>query len=825
VEGPFWPQAFLNGPETPALIDMESKRPHRLAFHFAAALILSTQAWFAGAQLAGTPGNDNLMIVQDGKTTASVVLAADAGEMEKTAAADLLKYVEIMSGAKLPLVTLAPGAKLPDGKAIVIGKAALAADTSLKSALDRAAKKNPFTHADAIVLRRTGSRMYVAGNNDPSNYSAVSKLLQEWGCHWYLPTEFGEVVPEHRTLSIGALDYAYGPPFEIRSYWLSWLGDDSGKVEFQRRNFASTASLPVAGHALGRYTKKLIPAGGVAYNVPLSEDTTATEVAANIEQDYAKGVPGISLAIEDGIYASNSKSDAELQAGIYDKYMLAPANTDAMLTLYNKVAKTLRAQYPASPTRLGGLAYSNVTLPPQRVTEVQPNIVMWLAPIDIDPNHGMDDPNSPPRQEYKAMMYRWAQVLGGRLAIYDYDQGQLVWRDLPNPSHYAFAEDVKHYRRAGILGISTESRGATATTFLNLYFRLQLMWNPDADVDAMLAEFYPKFYGPAAAPMANYWNALFAAWKNTISTEHEYMVAPVIYTPQLIETLKTNLEIAQAAIAPLHGKANPTRNEKLYLERMRFTTLSFEVIDNYLAMVRAGAGDVDYKSAAAAGDRALAAREQLTAMNPTFTTYKKIGERGPAWLPGEVQQMRAHQALTDGTEGKLIAKLPLEWAFRRDPHDTGLASGWAYTRADLTAWKATGKALSVQSRKDWPGAWEMLRTDIYAQGQGIRHADGQSFTGHYWYQTELDMKANQTSGHPHLVFPGLFGECWLYVNGELVAHRAVEEPWWATDYKFEWKVDLTGKVKPGKNLVTLRGKNPHHFGGMFRRPFVYQPAS
>jgi hypothetical protein len=62
----------------------------------------------------------------------------------------------------------------------------------------------------------------------------------------------------------------------------------------------------------------------------------------------------------------------------------------------------------------------------------------------------------------------------------------LVWRDLPNPSHQAFAFAVKHYARAGILGIGTESRGATATTFLNLFLRGQLMWNPDADVPALL---------------------------------------------------------------------------------------------------------------------------------------------------------------------------------------------------------------------------------------------------------------------------------------------------------------------------------------------------
>lgn len=793
----------------------------RLVFAAASTWLLASQTLFANAQVAGIPGKDDLLIAADGRASASIVLSADAGEMEKVAADDLLKYVEMMTGARLTLVTLRSDQRLPDGPTIVLGKAALVADGTILAALALAAKKNPLTHADAILLRRDGNRVYLAGNNDRAHYFAASKLLQEWGCRWYMPTTFGEVVPEHRTLSVGNLEYVHGSPFEIRNYWLSWNADKTGQLDFQRRNFSSTATLPGQGHALGKYTKNLIPPGQTAFNVRLSEDNTASEVAAQVEAEYARGVPGISLAIEDGIYTSDSKSDHELQAGLFDKYMLAPSNTDPVVTLYNKVAKILRAKYPGSPTKIGGLAYANVTLPPQRVTKAEPNVVMWLAPIDIDPNHGMDDPNSPAREEYRQMMYRWAQVLDGRLAIYDYDQGQLVWRDLPNPSHHAFAEDVRHYRKAGILGVSTESRGATATTFLNLYFRLQLLWNPEADVGAMLADFYPKFYGPAAVPMASYWNAIFAAWKDTVATEHEYLVAPAIYTPELISALRASLNSAQAAIEPLRQKLHLTRNEKLYLERMRFTALSFEVIDNYLAMVRLGAGQVEYKAAATAGERALAAREHLTEMSPTFTTYKKIGEKGPSWFPGEVQQMRDLGSLTDGVKGSLITKLPLEWAFRRDPHDSGLARGWAYTKADLSVWNRIGKTLSIEARKDYPNAWELLRTDIYAQGQGIRHPDRQSFTGHYWYQTEIELNASQTFGAPHLMFPGLFNESWLYVNGELVAHRPFPEVWWLADYRFEWDINLTGKLKPGANLITLRGKNPHHYGGMFRRPFLY----
>lgn len=753
---------------------------------------------------AGALAQDMLQVVQEGRPLATVYVLANAGKSERAAADDLVKYVERMSGARLPLMLVPQGALAPTGPALLVGQVALAEEPSLSGRLAAAAKKNPVVNADAIVLRRRGDRVYLAGNNDRAHYFAVSRLLQDWGCRWYLPTEFGEVVPEHRSLGVGALDYAYGPPFEIRSYWLSWLGDGSGKDEFQLRNFANATRLPVFAHALGALTKKLVPPGQSALNVPLADPATAAEVTRLIEPRYSQGVPGISLAIEDGLYRNDSSWDVPLQARIVDKYMLTLSNTDAMVTLYNNVGRALREKYPASPTKIGGLAYSNVTLPPQRVTDIEPNVLMWLAPIDIDPNHGMDDPRSPARQEYKGMMDRWAQLLKGRLAIYDYDQAQLTWRDLPNPSQHVFAQDVKHYRDAGILGINTESRGATATTFLNLFFRLQLMWNPDADVDALLAEFYPGFYGPAAAPMARYWNAIFDAWRDTIVTEHEYFVAPAIYTPALVQRLATELAAGQAAIAPLKTKATPTRNEQLYLERMRFTELSFAVLRNYMAMVHAAATEGDYAKAAGFGDQALAAREQLTAMNPTFTTYKKMGEKGPAWMPGEVQQMRELAALVDGTKGTLVKRTPLRWSFRPDPHDTGLARGWAYMPAGAE--------------------WQALDTDLYLQAQGVLLPDAQSFIGYWWYQTQLELDPRQADGNLHLMFPGLFNESWLYVNGTLVAHRPVKEPWWRTDYRFEWDVDLTKQLKPGKNLVTLRGFNPHHFGGMFRRPFLYRTA-
>jgi hypothetical protein len=782
----------------------------------ASLILIMALAGPASGQVAGRSGEDDLVIAAGGKTTAAVVVAPNAGPWEKHAATDLAKYVGLMAGAAPKVIDTADGAAAAlqgDAPLFIVGRAALQAQADLKDGLAKVAKPNPLLRADAVVLRRDKNRVYLAGTNDDSHYYAVAALLRMWGCRWFVPGEFGECVPRHARLAVGALGHAHGSPFEVRRYWLSWLGDTTGKDEFMRRNFFNDVFVP-NGHALAEYTKELIPKGKTMFNVPIAEDRTAKHVAAKVLPTFAKG-QDFSLGLEDGVYESESAEDKKLIGLQYDKYFLTPSYTDAFMVLYNKVAEQLVKAAPESKARIGFLIYSNITLPPVRDVAAAKPLVGYLAPIDIDPVHGMDDPRSAPRREYRAMLEKWSKVMQGRLVIYDYDQSMLVWRDLPNPSHQAFRRDVKHYQRVGILGVDTESRGATATTLTNLYLRGQLLWDPAADTDALLAEFYQRFYGPAAKPMADYWNTVFKAWEDTLVTEHEYFVAPAVYAPELVAKLGRSLKEAEGAAKGA---------DKSITDRMRFTRLGHEVLATYMAMVRAAATDVDYKAAVAAGERGLAAREKLTEMNPTFTTYKKIGENGYAWWPGEVQQYRELLPFTDGTKGTLVAKLPLVWNFRRDPKDVGVKEGWAKQVPDLKAWNALPQPVSVADRTKNAGNWEQLRSDLYAQAQGVVTEDFQSYTGHAWYQTDVALTAEQAAGKVHLRFPGLFNECWLYINGEQVAHRPFKGVWWMNDYRFEWDADLAGKLKAGKNSVVLRINNPHHFGGMFRRAFLYRPA-
>ncbi|MFT5258935.1 MAG: hypothetical protein ACI9J2_000878 [Saprospiraceae bacterium] len=189
-----------------------------------------------------------------------------------------------------------------------------------------------------------------------------------------------------------------------------------------------------------------------------------------------------------------------------------------------------------------------------------------------------------------------------------------------------------------------------------------------------MAAFYKNFYGPAAEPMADYWNAIFKAWEETVSTEHEYFLFQAVYSKGLISRLSEKLRQPKAIIAQLKKTEVLTRNQKQVIDRLKFTRLSYDIISAYDQMVTATATEVDYIRAVEAGKKGLSARENLTAMNGIFTTYSKYPERGYAWCPCEVKQYQELIPFIDGTKGELLTKLPLIWNFRRDVGNKGLSN-------------------------------------------------------------------------------------------------------------------------------------------------------
>ncbi|MBN9414661.1 MAG: DUF4838 domain-containing protein [Candidatus Eremiobacteraeota bacterium] len=703
--------------------------------------------------------------MENGQARAYVLVRADAGEWEKRAAQDLSATVAKMTGATLPVVH-----QKQAGIPIVVGQLAA---TRLAPRLQAVAKKNWVLRADAIALECSSEGIYLAGSNDDSHYFAAAELMRRWGCRWYLPTDFGECLPHQTTLAQGPLNYAYAPPFEVRGYWISWNGDTTGYPEFAHRNFMNCERVP-SGHAIGPYVEQISKKLG---KFEVSSPAAATAMADLVAADYAAG-KSFSLSMEDASVASTSDQDKDLAGRLRDKYFGTEVLSDAYLTFYNRVCEQLVKRYPKSAARIGFLAYINLTLPPQRQITAKEPLVAYLAAIDTDPNHPFSDPRWSWRQDYLGALRGWTRAMQGRVVIYDYDQSMLVWRDLPNPSHQVLQAEIKEYARLGILGFGTESRNALATTFLNLYFRGQLYWNPNLDVASELKEFYPRFFGPAAVPMESYWSAIYRSWSQTHVTEHEFFVIPAIYPRELVERLGEDLARTRGV------------QEQPYRARLDFVQRSWGILDGYTRML-SEVSQGNYGAAVKAGEEALAVREQLTASGGIFTTYKNFPETGPAFWPGEVELLRKLATFVR----KRIRQSPVLWDYRPDPDDHGIWQDWAGQQA---------------------GPWTPVRTDLYLQAQLP-----ETRPGFGWFRWNVTLKAEELAGL-RLYFPGLLSESWLYVNGKLVEHRPQKELWWLNDYAFSWDAPLQG-LHPGVNSLVVRTRVPLHLAGMFRPPFLYIP--
>ena len=154
--------------------------------------------------------------------------------------------------------------------------------------------------------------------------------------------------------------------------------------------------------------------------------------------------------------------------------------------------------------------------------------------------------------------------------------------------------------------------------------------------------------------------------------------------------------------------------------------------------------------------------------HPTGFRLGIIKDWNTHWIVPKAKQYRELAPYVDGTKGKLIARLPIEWALRRDVDDSGVAKGFSGTAdIDLTYWNKHKDSQTPDNRRLYPAEWEMIRPNLYAQAQGIRAPDRQSYTGTLWYRTEVELTAEEAAG-AHIRFPGIFNESYAYINGEQI---------------------------------------------------------
>src|SRR5699024_4493255 len=132
-----------------------------------------------------------LTLADHGKTQYTIVVAEDAIAAEKTAARQLQKYLQQVTGAAFAIKSAKDVDADADAPWILIG-----AGRQVK-------KRLPDQNWDAlgtegIVIKTVGKDLILAGGRPRGTLYAVFQFLEDIGCRFWTPTEFD--IPHKPTL-------------------------------------------------------------------------------------------------------------------------------------------------------------------------------------------------------------------------------------------------------------------------------------------------------------------------------------------------------------------------------------------------------------------------------------------------------------------------------------------------------------------------------------------------------------------------------------------------------------------------------------------------
>jgi len=731
-------------------------------------------------------------LVQDGRPTAVVALPTEPDEYEQLAFDDLKDHVEKMSGAELESITV-------DAKDVDAAIARAKADGRVPIFLGRNVRRRLAKHLPddavrgAFVLHVDRDAVMIAGVEEGTYYGVI-ELLEQLGCRWFTPGELGTVIPERKTIEVRRQVTRQGPSFPSR--WFQMPNRDWQKrMRCGGPVFPGAHGIPSPRVKVNKTTGEIEPAqyaelfalvdGKRTPRQHCVSNPKLIEYAAKqvIERRKAGKGPVIGMGPNDGSGFCECESCRALDAGDFDPFSNEPAVTDRYIWFFNQVLERVEDEYP--DTKLGFYIYHSYMRPPRRV-KPDPRIMGALAPIALDRVHGFSNPVAP-EKSYARWLYReWGKVLPEL-----YDRG--YWSNLAGPGFpfiivHRLRDEIPACHDLGVKGWRVETFPNYGPQFPSMYVAGKLMWNHQAEVDALLADCFEKFFGPAAEPMGKYITLMDAALRDGDYCTGSAWDIPHFYPAPLRADARALLDEGKRLAA----------GQGLYEERVKMITQTFDMLEAFCAMMDARVR-VDFPEAKAHLDKLDAVAGELMAYEPVpmlsagrFSTYVNYMRR--FFRPCTEQ---GYARVTGGN--RLVAAAEDEWQFQIDPPGVG---------EDIGLWRPeiTG------------GNWQTIKTSSSSwSNQGLRY-----YKGLAWYRQTVEVPQQFAGKRVFLWCGGVDESAKVWLNGRVlgISHGAAFYP---------FELDATDAIRPGENVIVVCVSNQRvnelGTGGIVAPVLLYAPAA
>ena len=411
---------------------------------------------------------------------------------------------------------------------------------------------------------------------------AVHDFLRRLGVRWFMPGPLGEVVPKLDSIRLSAVDLTVRPDFALRQMdsnrwdliskdeilWhlrlgLNWDGDHLGNG---RRHGIQAV---LGRDEMKREHPEYYAIWGGKRQTDYNGEGAPCLSAEGLLQEHVRYIramfdlydePMVDIAFPDNMGKTGKMCECEACQAQYTLKRQGGGLSDYVWAYMNRVAAEVAKTHPQK--KVFAYAYQATLLPPEKIDKLHPNLAVIIATVwrheRLFPERTVEG-----KREMDGIRKMWAEkVTSGVMYNWEYylyprfKEGGL--RGVPVYFPHGIAADLQALKATpGMRGEFMEvarndpqtklpdvgtpwgPRGelyAPGFSHLNLYVTSRLYWDTTQDVDTLLADYYDKFYGPAAKPMQAFIEYCEQNWPRM--TEEDHDPATVKKMHQLLTTAR-----------------------------------------------------------------------------------------------------------------------------------------------------------------------------------------------------------------------------------------------------------------------------------------------
>lgn len=377
--------------------------------------------------------------------------------------------------------------------------------------------KDGHDGVESFAISPDGNSVYLIGATKFGASHAVFRFLERLGCRWYFPAAEWEVVPRHERIVVD-FEESDRPRIPARRIWWGYGFFDRREGRCQadyeawaRHNRMAESFRTYTGHAwqsiigdnqatFDSHPEYLALVDGKRRGPQMCISNPAVRgIATEWALKRLKKRPDLDMV-------SMETSDGSFHCEC-EKCQRLGSISERAFGLANDVAKVVAREHPGK--MVGMLAYNDHCEPPSFALE--PNVYVQSTAGFVRGRYTFDE-----------LLKLWPKKTRN-IGFYEYFSVWLWDKDqLPGgrANHIEeVARRIRNYAEAGATSITCESGNNWGLHGRGYYIANRLMWNPDENVDELLADFYENAFGPAAKTVRRFYER-FDVGAKPLMSEH-----------------------------------------------------------------------------------------------------------------------------------------------------------------------------------------------------------------------------------------------------------------------------------------------------------------